>query len=1129
VGKLNFIVNLPVKGLPQGDQKDEISRPSVTTSAAGKGHACGVEPVLIANGPREAQRLLLAALRAEVARVRADPGLLQCPLRVVVSSRSLAQHLQAELVREVGHAVAGFRVQTLYAVALEVIAAAGERAPRGDALFGILVRRAARREPPLHAALDALEDGYAAATGAVADLLDAGFAWDVPTHAEALDEALAEAGLELGARRRARSLARVAAATGRSLAEHGLGRRADRIARAAQLLDGEPSWLACRGVWIHGFADATGVSSDLLEVLVRRLGARVLLDHPPDPARPERPDLGAAFTERLRQRLGGRDALGSSPSAAKPVEPPRISTIRAVGTDVEVRAVADRVHGLLEAGVEAESIAIVARDLTPYAVSLRTQLGRLGIPFSGFSSLGPPTGRRRRLHALLDLISQGQALTAERWLEAWAGLGRPHLADLRLGLHSLGAARLRDVAGLDVSGVLRPGDQLPLPARRGLAAASEGGDGDIGPRARRRQLSGQLLRRAVGSARAVCAHLDAWPEHAPLSRHLDEFVGLVRRELGWSRGPQRAELDSAIAGLRAELPELALGFDEVVALLRRVLGGAGAERLGGAGAGVRVLGVVEARGLCFEQLFLMGLNRDVFPRPLVDDPLFPDSVRRPLEPLLAEIPIKARGFEEEHYLFAQLLAASPEVTLSWQVADDEGRARSPSPFVERLRSAGLSLACEDAPSLQAPPQRSAGRPRTAAEAAVSEALHGSPARFRELLALVACERGELDVAAGVPVEPAALARGRAAVLAELAERPGRARLGPYLGFVGPMRLSQDLRRADPYVTHVEGIVRCPWEHFVKRLLGLEPPRDALDSLPESSPLLVGNLVHRVLERIVADAGLAVGSAIDAAAAAREVAWPEPEPLERLLSACAVELLAEEGMGPPGFARVLVEAARPLVAQARELAWPAGESPVRCLGAELTGEVELETPDGKRQIRFRADRVDRLEAPGAAAASGATLRLVDYKTGKGTDLTGRSPADRRRKLLATVASGANLQAAAYAFSAGGEGRYLFLARGSDPAAVFEAQADDPELRKAFEAAASTALGAAARGVFFPRLAGPDEAAAPKRCDWCDVREACLQGDAGARQRLFDWGQRAAPGSDLERAALELWRLPEAEAP
>jgi hypothetical protein len=867
----------------------------------------GVDSILIARGPREVERRLLAALRGELEASRGEPALLARPVRVVVSSRCLAQHLQSQLVRAVGHGLAGLRVQTLHALALEVIDASGEVAVRGDDLFGILVRRAARREPALRAALEGLEDGYAAVTGAVADLLDAGFAHSVPAHVDAVDEALAAAGLPAGARERVRAVARVAATTGREMATIGVGRRSTRIARAAELLEAEPERLACRAVWIHGFADATGVASDLLEVLLRRLGARVLVDQPPDPARPEHADLGVSFTARLLRRLGheGAASLGELALAS-----PRLVGIRAVGTDVEVRAVVDRVHALLEHGMRPESIAIVARDLDGYSVSLRTQLGRLGIPFSGSGAVGPPTGRARRLHALLDVVAQGSAVTAERWLEAWAGLSRRRLADLRLGLHAIGAARLRDVAQLDPSHLLGDGDRMPLPARRGLAAAQEGTDGDMGPRARRRQLSGELLRGAVAAARSSGARLESWPGEASLALHLERLAGLARGELGWRDGPERRDLDSALAGLRVELPDLELGFDEFVVLLRRVLGSVGEDRFGGVGAGVRVLSVVEARGLCFEHLFLMGVNRDAFPRPSVDDPLLPDSVRRPLEPLLPEVPIKARGFEEEHYLFAQLLASAPELTLSWQVADDEGRARSPSPFVERLRSAELLSQHEDAPSLQAPPERLAGRPRTAAEAAITEALHGSPARFRELLPLVAAERGELDRTAESELSAAALARGRAGVLGELAEPLAEALLGPYFGFVGPVRARQDLRNADPFVTHVEGIVRCPWEHFVKRLLGLEPPRDALDSLPETSPLLVGNVVHRVLERIATNAGAATGAAIDGAAPALELPWPEPEQLELLLTSCAAELLAEEGIGPAGFVRVLMEAARP---------------------------------------------------------------------------------------------------------------------------------------------------------------------------------------------------------------------------
>ena len=41
----------------------------------------------------------------------------------------------------------------------------------------------------------------------------------------------------------------------------------------------------------------------------------------------------------------------------------------------------------------------------------------------------------------------------------------------------------------------------------------------------------------------------------------------------------------------------------------------------------------------------------------------------------------------------------------------------------------------------------------------------------------------------------------------------------------------------------------------------------------------------------------------------------------------------------------------------------------------------------------------------------------------------------------------------------------------------------------------------------------------------MREACLQGDAGARGRLADWAAGGKAGSRAEAAALELWWLPE----
>ena len=125
-------------------------------------------------GPRQVEALLLAELVRRAAELREDPKLLAKPVRVVVPSRSLAEHVTRALVRHVGHGVAGVRVQTLHGLALEVLQAAGEPVRRGDDLFGVFVRRAARRQPPLREVLERLDDGYGAVVGAVSALTDDG-------------------------------------------------------------------------------------------------------------------------------------------------------------------------------------------------------------------------------------------------------------------------------------------------------------------------------------------------------------------------------------------------------------------------------------------------------------------------------------------------------------------------------------------------------------------------------------------------------------------------------------------------------------------------------------------------------------------------------------------------------------------------------------------------------------------------------------------------------------------------------------------------------------------------------------------------------------------------------------------
>jgi hypothetical protein len=1091
-------------------------------------------------GALAAEAALVAAAAAHAASLReaaaagAPPAalarLLAAPLRVIVPSRSLREHASAHLARALGGAAAGVTVQTLRRLASEVLARAGVALTDADALFPVIVRREARREAALREALEPLRDGYATAAGSVADLLDAGFE---PVLAEAALDALAAAPAALQARARAEALLRVAARTLRALEQHGLAHGSRAFARAAELLDERPELLPASGVVVHGFADATGCAGALLEALVRRCAARVLVDAPPDPAEPTRADPGVAFGERLRARLALAGARPEAPAAAPPPTP-QLLLREAPGADAEARAVAADVRALLDAGAVPERIGIVARELAPYAAPLRRHLRRLAVPFSGapdVASVALPAARA--LHALLRLLREHGQASVDDWLAARAAGAPPGHAgrrrrgdesDLRVALHALGAGRLADVAALDVAARLRGRAELRLPVGQGLVpydATGGANDGDGAAEAgaapdlrlRRRSVRARLLERTVLDARASVAALAQLEGRAALGPQRERLEELVATGLHWhaAAGPARA-LARALDGLAAQLPEsFELDPAETTLLLERALAGAEAEPLGGAGGGVAVLSVVEARAHTFDALFVLGLGRDVFPRRPSDDALLPDALRRSLESVLPEIPLKARGLDEERYLFAQLVSSSPSVSLSWQTTSEEGRARAASPFVERLLLAGAALSRVPALFSDDDPARAL---RPAFEHAILAGLRaGEPAK--EAALALALEEARAEEAAFDGVPAAALARARRRAREEWDAAAGARPLGPYLGFVG-----RRARRGPLHVTQLESFARCPWRSFLERDLGLAPLPDALAWRPGPDARLEGSALHAALEALVrAAAALPADEPLDAALgrAPAPFTWPDAARSADIVRRSVEDTLAEAGIGLPGYAEALARRIEPRVARARALL---GESP-RVVAVEARGAAALPvaTPEGPLALHFRADLVER-------AAEGEGLVFSDYKGGANRVAVGADAGRRRSALARSVEAGLALQAMTYAFAAdGASGRYLFLGDDVDEASrEISVRAGDAELAAAFRGTVAALVGARAAGLHPPRLLTRDGAKAPPRCEWCEVREACARGDSGARARLRAWLEEGAhvPDPALESALRELWR-------
>ena len=1050
--------------------------------------------VIVCRGARATEKRLLAEVARLLPRaaVELDP-----PVRVVVPSRSLRLHLLRRLVETRG-AVAGVVVQTLGGVANEIFERAGTAGPVRPAGFDLLARRLARQEPALASELEGLVDGYDAILGAISDLVDAGFG---PDHEEGVLERIDELGpaVPLPNRQRAAALVRV---TARALEAADIVDAQPRGAiyrLAAELLsEHDERVLPSRALFVHGFADLTGVAADLLTQAVGAVGGLVLLDRVPDPARPVTDDPGNAYLERLEVRLGAaRRELDPAPSAA-----PDLGFAEAADPEAEARWVAEHLRSVIASGARPEAIGVVARTLGSLGLPLRRQLRRLGVPFSGVDARAAGGRSRGRARRLADLIRRGGDAELDLWTELAGGLEGD--VALLLGLRVLALARLRDLAELRTDDA-RLGRGVPLPLADGVSPAGAGRSGRLAP---------SRVTAAAERARALVAVLDGWPATAVAAGHRRQTSQLVSA-LGWEpRGDEALAILAAADELAAELPAaLEVDASEWTSALVKRLDGVGDEPLGGRGGGVQLLTVTEARARTFDHLVVCGVNRGVFPRQVVDDAMLPDLVRARLaSDVLPEMPVKARSADEERYLFAQLLSSAPAVRLSWHLRDD-GRRTAPSPFVERLRAAEGAPGTVTAPALWSPHHRRCG-PRPAYEHAVASAAAGAGDGLAALLELAVAEGRHGAPSAPATVAADRLAAAREAVVRAAERRPGPSALGPWSGFVGDAVAPGER----VWVTHLEQTATCPLRELITRRLGVRPLPDPHLGLPDLDPLLVGSVVHEVLEVIVTGAGCSARVGFEEAleGCPERVPWPAGARVEALLDEAARRVALANGVGGPGFARLLAARARPILAVASEVEWRGGTMVDGVLAAEIEGE--LRSAAFGPILAFRADRLDT----GPVA--------TDYKTGRPLS-TVKTPSKRDEHLVKKVESGRVLQAVAYALAApsgGGVGRYVYLRPdiGDTPPEAREvaASGDDPRLRQAFEASLAVLDEALTEGVAFPRITEPGKRDKPDHCRFCPVAEACRRDDSGfAAQLVAVMAGAEDPGVVGLASARRLWWL------
>jgi len=1052
----------------------------------------------IAHGPRQIEADFLERVNAFL---EADEGWgrLARPLHIIVPSRSLEQHLARVLMQRFG-ALAGVRIDTAAGLARDVVQACGDSARIAPGLFEVLARRAARKEPTLEKELGGLDDGYGAVAGTLRDLIDAAFdATHLPAYLEHVEAEFGDGPLG----RRAAALGRAAAGVLAQLDAAGARTPGALFLAAARILAEDPEGrLPAGGILLYGFANSTGALGDLLEVLARHPASCTWVDQPQEPGGDE--PMGNAHIERLIERLGGTPDFVESRLPA-----PGLELVSAPGVEAEARAVMRSTWRSLEAGVSPESILIVARDLEPYRAALRRHARRLGVPFSGAGERGFTTPEGRRLNALRDLLrGQGDA-QVERWLDAAAHLAwtrdgdrRTGSEDLRVAYAKMGITRLHGLAEHDPAPWLDDKDELSLPVRRGFRL-HEGK-----PYLASRKVPGFALRAAAQAA-------SAWLESPCIARNKPLSFGafarsvrkLTRDGLGWQAQSRTAQILERALGQTAEaLSEGTFDADELMTLFEHATREATRDPLGGAGGGVQVLSVTEARGHTAEQLFVLGMGRGVFPRNIHEDAVLPDRLRRRLRDLLPDLPVKQEGFAEERYLFAQLCAASPFVTLSWQSEDEAGKATPASPLVERLLQGGGSARAVR--SVLAPPLAGDEEERPADEWVQLAGLHGTRADYERLLPTVL----------GNSADAARDHGARIAILNEQSRSPrATPDLGPYYGFVGSLgdAAAEDPRNAQLYVTALERVASCPWETFLTRVLKLELRPDPLAGLPQiHDKRLVGIAVHAVLEEIVRAAGAPCDKPLEDVIESppTPVAWPSEEALSKIVRETCLRALRDSGIPHAGLARGLERVVRPYIERAAELdSWKT--APVDVLGAELTAHVgDPRSADSARKVYFKADRVD------------AGPRLTDYKTGKPIS-TATQEKTREKHFNSDIGTGSKLQANAYASVAeDASGRYLFTkADLDDDNTTFETHATGERQQTFLETLGKT-LDAWEDGLFFPRLLKfNDTGTNYLGCKYCEVRSACMQDDTSYRSRFERYVTGLLADEDKDDPILPLYSL------
>ncbi len=674
---------------------------------------------------------------------------------------------------------------------------------------------------------------------------------------------------------------------------------------------------------------------------------------------------GGSALERLQRRLFtpqepvGLDGTVELVSAPDPL--------------TEAREAARACLAWARAGIAFREMAVTYRQAEIYRPLLEAVFAEAGIPV--YLDDGPSLAERplgRRILALLDLV--GSPLRRRDVMAVLSDGRLPKATRERFG--GAPAARWDSVsrrAGV-VEGLEQWHARIALLREREAAAAAE--DGRPEWRQRRVEDCESLL----AFIDALAADLAAAPAGGSWSELLGWLRGLLHTYVHGAEDvvgylEQLVELDALVSPVERDR------FLEVVRAEVKALK-AGDLDEGQQGAfgrrGVNVLDVNQLRNLRFRAVAVLGLTERAFPPPPRQDPLLLDDERTRLnESGGCGLPLRALGADPEPLQFALAVhAARDALLLSTRRAEEAGgRMQIPSSFFRAAAGAleGRRVQVEEIRRLASVRYVPAGR---VGAGTVERALTVAE-RDRTLL--------EVDQPVGRAVlerlEPRAV-RADALRRARWASRSLTAFDGTFADRVALDALAADLAGRVLHATWLETYAECPYRFLLGNLLRLTP-LDEPEALLRLEPRTKGTIVHRILQRFVAELGAppnpadaeaqhrALRAIIDEELAQAEAQGLTGAPL--LWGADKTEIiddlrawLDEELATSSGYARSAVEVAFGPT-------WSEGpRSPLardEPLVLELAGQ--------HARLGGLIDRIDY--------TPGGPYKVIDYKTGSGSGL------------------------------------------------------------------------------------------------------------------------------------------------